>query len=178
MKKVQVHGKTFSELIPAKDISRRIEEIADEINRDYSGKEVIFIGILNGSFVFAASLFLKINLDARISFVKLASYQGTASSGSVKQLIGCNENIKDKDVIVVEDIVETGTTLESIIDELKTREAGSVKVATLLLKADAYKKDIKLDYVGFEIPNNYVIGYGLDYEGYGRNYPSVYKMVE
>ncbi|MBP8960178.1 MAG: hypoxanthine phosphoribosyltransferase [Bacteroidales bacterium] len=178
MKKVEVHGKIFSELIPAKDISRRIEEIAGEINRDYRGKDVIFIGILNGSFVFAASLFLKISLDAKISFVKLASYQGTASSGSVKQLIGCNENIKGMDVIVVEDIVETGATLENILDELKTREVGSVKVATLLVKPDAFKKNIKLDYVGFEIPNNYVIGYGLDYEGYGRNYPSIYKMVE
>ncbi|MGQ9619819.1 MAG: hypoxanthine phosphoribosyltransferase [Bacteroidales bacterium] len=178
MKKISVLGKEFTELIPAEDIERRISEMAAEINRDYRGKDVIFLGILNGAFLFAASLFKKITLNARISFVKLASYEGTSSSGSIKELIGWNEDIKEKDVIVLEDIVDTGATLERIIDEIKIRKAGSIKVATLLLKSEAYKNKIPVDYVGFRIPNSYVIGYGLDYEGYARNLPSVYSMVE
>ena len=178
MKKVKVQGKEFTELVAAEDIEKRIEEMAAEINRDYRGENVIFLGILNGAFLFAASLFKKITLDAMISFVKLASYEGTSSSGFIKELIGWNEDIKGKNIIIIEDIVDTGATLERIIDEVKIRKAGSVKVATLLFKPEAYKKSIPLDYVGFRIPNNYVIGYGLDYEGYGRNLPSVYKMVE
>ncbi|HOK27076.1 MAG TPA: hypoxanthine phosphoribosyltransferase [Bacteroidales bacterium] len=178
MKKINILGKEFIELIPAGAIEKRIEEMAGEINRDYRGKEVIFIGILNGAFLFAASLFKKITLDAHITFVKLASYRGTRSSGEVKELIGWNEDISGKDVIVLEDIVDTGVTLERVIDEIKIRKAGSVKVATLLLKPEACKKDVQVDYVGFKIPNKYVVGYGLDYEGYARNLPSIYKMVE
>jgi len=178
MEKIYILGKEFTRLIPADEIEKRIEEMAGEINRDYRGREVIFIGILNGAFLFAASLFKKITLDAHITFVKLASYKGTRSSGLVKELIGWNEDISGKDVIVLEDIVDTGATLERVLDEIKIRKACSVKVATLLLKPEACKKDIPVDYVGFKIPNNYVVGYGLDYEGYARNLPAIYKMVE
>ncbi len=178
MKKITIRGKDFTELICSEDIEKRISEMAEEINRDYKGKEVIFLGILNGAFLFAAGLFKKINLEARISFVKLASYQGTDSTGTVKELIGWNEDITGKDIVVIEDIVDTGTTLERIIDEVRIRKAGSVRIAALLFKSDAYKKGIPLDYVGFKIPNSYVVGYGLDYEGYGRNLPSVYKMID
>jgi hypoxanthine phosphoribosyltransferase len=152
--------------------------MADEINRDFAGREVVFLGILNGAFLFAADLFKRINLKARISFVKLASYEGTKSSGSVKELIGWNEDIKDKQIIVIEDIVDTGYTLERIVGELSIRNVAGIKIATLLFKPEAYKKKIPVDYIGFEIPNDFVVGYGLDYDGYGRNLPSVYTLIK
>ncbi|NMC42073.1 MAG: hypoxanthine phosphoribosyltransferase [Bacteroidales bacterium] len=178
MKKTEILGKKFEEIIPSSEIDERIRDLASEINRDYAGREVIFIGILNGAFLFAADLFRNITLKARITFVKLASYEGTSTTGTVKELIGWNEDIRGADVIVVEDIVDTGTTLERIVDELKIRKVASVRIATLLLKPDTCKKVIDVDYVGFRIPNDYVIGFGLDYEGYARNLPSVYKMIQ
>jgi hypoxanthine phosphoribosyltransferase len=132
---------------------------------------------LNGAFLFAADLFKRIDLKARISFVKLASYEGTSSSGSIKELIGWNEDIRNKCIIVVEDIVDTGNTLERIVDELVIRKASGIKIVTLLLKPDAYKKDIPIDYIGFKIPNDFVIGYGLDIDGYARNLPSIYTLI-
>jgi hypoxanthine phosphoribosyltransferase len=178
MKETVLLDKKFHEMISGKVISKRVDELAEMINRDFAGKEVVFLGILNGAFLFAADLFKRINLKARISFVKLASYEGTRSSGSVKELIGWNEDIKNTQVIVIEDIVDTGNTLERIVDELKVRKVASIKVATLLLKPKAYTKKIPIDYVGFEIPNDFVVGYGLDYDGYGRNLPSVYTLVK
>jgi hypoxanthine phosphoribosyltransferase len=177
MKEIIVLGKKFKELIPEKDINERIKKLASQINKDFAGKEVVFLGILNGAFLFAADLFKKIDLKARISFVKLASYEGTQSSGTIKELIGWNEDIKNKNIIIIEDIVDTGNTLERIVDELVIRKVSGIKVATLLLKPKAYTKDIPINYIGFEIPNDFVIGYGLDYDGYARNLPSIYTLV-
>jgi hypoxanthine phosphoribosyltransferase len=177
MKEIRVLDKKFRELIPEKEISERIMELADKINKDFAGQEVVFLGILNGAFLFAADLFKRIDLKARISFVKLASYEGTSSSGTIKELIGWNEDIKNKIIIVLEDIVDTGNTLERIVDELVIRKASGIKIATLLLKPEAYKKDIPIDYVGFCIPNDFVVGCGLDYDGYGRNLPSIYTLM-
>jgi hypoxanthine phosphoribosyltransferase len=177
MKEIRVLDKLFKEYISEKEISERINVLAEKINKDFAGKEVVFLGILNGAFLFAADLFKRIDLKARISFVKLASYEGTKSSGSIKELIGWNEDIKNKDIIIIEDIVDTGNTLERIVGELVIRKASVIKIATLLLKPEAYTKDIPIDYVGFEIQNNFVIGYGLDYDGYGRNLPSIYTLV-
>jgi hypoxanthine phosphoribosyltransferase len=177
MKETVILDKKFREMIPGDQINKRIEEMGKEINRDFKGKEVVFLGILNGAFLFAAELIKNIDLKARISFVKLASYEGTKSSGSIKELIGWNEDIKGKEIIVLEDIVDTGHTLERIIGELTIRKAGAIKIATLLFKPKAYTKNIPLDYIGFKIPNDFVVGYGLDYDGYGRNLPSVYTMV-
>jgi hypoxanthine phosphoribosyltransferase len=176
MKEIRVLDKKFREFIPERDIKKRIVKIADEINKVFAGKEVFFLGILNGAFLFAADLIRNIDLKARISFVKLASYEGTDSSGRIKELIGWNEDIRNKYVIVIEDIVDTGNTLERIVDELVIRKPSEIKIATLLLKPDAYKKDITIDYIGFKIPNDFVIGYGLDYNGYGRNLPSIYML--
>lgn len=178
MKEVKVLDKMFRELISRQEIEKRVDELAGQINRDMERREVVFLGILNGAFLFAAELFKRINLEARISFVKLASYEGTNSSGTVKELIGWNEDIRGKQVIIIEDIVDTGNTLERILDELLIRKVAGVMVATLLLKPDAYKKDIPLDYVGFRIPNDFVIGFGLDYDGYGRNLPSIYTLIK
>jgi hypoxanthine phosphoribosyltransferase len=177
MKEIMVLGKKFKEFIPEKDIKERIEKLASQINKDFAGKEVVFLGILNGAFLFAADLFKKIDLKARISFVKLASYEGTQSSGTIKELIGWNEDIKNKNIIIIEDIVDTGNTLERIVDELVIRKVSGIKIATLLFKPKAYTKDIPINYIGFEIPNDFVIGYGLDYEGYARNLPSIYALI-
>ena len=178
MREVVVLDKRFREMITGEQINERIGELAARINNDFNDNDVVFLGILNGAFLFAAELFIKINLKAQISFVKLASYEGTSSSGKIKELIGWNEDIRDKNVIIIEDIVDTGNTLERIVDELVIRKVAGIKVATLLLKPDAYTKNIPIDYIGFEIPNDFVVGFGLDYDGYGRNLSSIYTLIK
>jgi hypoxanthine phosphoribosyltransferase len=178
MRETKIHDKTFREMLTEEVIANRIKELALQINTELSGKDVVFIGILNGAFLFAADLFRHIDFPARISFVKLASYKGTTSSGVIKELIGWNEDIKNKTIVVIEDIVDTGNTLERIVGELVIRNAAEIKIAALLYKPDAYNKDISLDYIGFEIPNDFVVGFGLDYDGLGRNLPSVYTLVQ
>jgi hypoxanthine phosphoribosyltransferase len=177
MKEIRILDKKFRELITEKALQDRIKELACQVNNDLAGKEVIFLGILNGAFIFAADLFRQIDLQTRISFLKLASYEGTNSSGSIKELIGLNEDIKNKTIVILEDIVDSGNTLELVVNELITREVSEVLIVVMLFKSGAYKKDIPLDYVGFEIPNDFVVGYGLDYNGYGRNLSSVYTLV-
>ena len=176
MKEIRVLDKEFDLFISASAISSRIDEIANELNRDFAGKKPLFIGILNGSFMFASDLFKRLRIDAQITFLKLASYQGTTTTGTVKQLIGLNQDLKGQEVIILEDIVDTGITLENIIRQLNGYQPASVKVITLLYKPDAYTRDIKLDYIGFSIPNDFIVGYGLDYDGYGRNYEDIYKL--
>jgi hypoxanthine phosphoribosyltransferase len=178
MRETKIHDKTFREMLTEEVIAKRIKELALQINTELSGRDVVFIGILNGAFLFAADLFRHIDFPARISFVKLASYKGTSSSGTIKELIGWNEDIKNKTIVVIEDIVDTGNTLERIVGELVIRNAAEIKIAALLYKPDAYNKDISLDYIGFEIPNDFVVGFGLDYDGLGRNLPSVYTLVQ
>jgi len=164
-------------MIAGEAIQKMVEELAALINNDLRKKDVVFLGILNGAFLFAADLFKRIEFPARMSFVKLASYEGTRSSGTIKELIGWNEDIKDKTVVVVEDIVDTGITLERIMAELVMRKAAEIKIVTAFFKPGAYKGKIAIDYVGFEIPNNFVVGYGLDYDGYGRNLSSIYVLT-
>ncbi len=177
MKEIRILDKNFREFITEKAIQERVDEIVRQMNTDLVGKDVVFLGILNGAFLFAADLFRRIELQVRISFVKLASYEGTSSSGTIKELIGWNEDIRNKTIVVIEDIVDTGNTLERIVDELIIRKVSEVKIATMLYKPQAYTKSIPLDYIGFEIPNDFVVGYGLDYDGYGRNLPSVYTLI-
>jgi hypoxanthine phosphoribosyltransferase len=178
MNEISIHDKKFREFLTEKVLQQRIGELSLQLNKDLAGKEVVFLGILNGAFLFAADLFRRIDFPARISFIKLASYEGTSSSGSIKELIGWNEDIKNKTIVVIEDIVDTGNTLERILGELVIRKAAEVRIATLLFKPAAYTKDIPLDYIGFEIPNDFVVGFGLDYDGFGRNLPSVYTLVQ
>jgi hypoxanthine phosphoribosyltransferase len=177
MRETRINGKIFREMITEEVIADRIKELALQINNELSGKDVVFVGILNGAFLFAADLFRRISFPARISFVKLASYKGTSSSGTIKELIGWNEDLKNKTIVVIEDIVDTGNTLERIVEELEMRKASEIKIAALLYKPEAYNKKITLDYIGFEIPNDFVVGFGLDYDGLGRNLPSVYTLV-
>ena len=177
MKEVQILDKKFREFIPEKKIQEKINELAVQINKDFSGKEVVFIGVLNGAFMFASDLFKKIDLKAQITFIKLASYTGTSSTGAIKELIGWNEDLRNKSVIILEDIVDTGATLEHTINNLIIRNVREIRVAALLFKPESFNKQTHIDYIGFEIPNDFVVGFGLDYNGFGRNLPSVYKIV-
>lgn len=178
MNEIKVLDREFSIYITEDELQNRITALAEKINEDMRGRDVLFFGILNGVFLFAADIFRQITLNAQISFIKLASYDGTTSTGKIKELIGWNEDITGKTVVVLEDIVDTGYTLERVIGELKLRKAGDIKTCTLLFKPDAYLKDIPIDYIGFEIPNSFVVGYGLDYAGYGRNLRAIYKLTK
>ena len=178
MKQVKIHDKTFKLFIPYERIRASVEKMAEAMNRDLSGKNPLFVCILNGSFMFAAELYKRIELvETEISFVKLASYTGDATSGEVKQLIGLNEKIEGRTVVVLEDIVDSGITIEHIQEQLQHLNPKEVLIATLLLKPDALKKKITLDYVGMEIPNDFIVGYGLDYDGYGRNLIDIYSVI-
>lgn len=176
MKTIQILDKEFKTYMKASKIEAGIVKMAKQLDQDLKYKDPIFLGILNGSFMFASDLFKHLTIDCQITFLKLASYQGTTSTGSVKRLIGLNEDLKDKTVVILEDIVDTGVTLENIIRQLKGYEPAEIKVATLTYKPTAYTKDIPIDYVGFEIPNDFVVGYGLDYDGYGRNLKDLYVI--
>jgi hypoxanthine phosphoribosyltransferase len=178
MNEITLNGRSFRKYIDEQRIAEAIEGLAERINHDLAGDdEVVFVGILNGAFLFAADLFRRITLNARITFLKLASYEGTASSGSIRDLIGWNEDVQGKTVVVVEDIVDTGNTLELVVGGLKVRKAGKILVSTLLFKPAAYTGKSKPDYVGFEIPNDFVVGFGLDFDGYGRNLPAIYTII-
>ena len=178
MERVKILDKEFGISITKEQIHQAVSGLANRMNKDFEGREVIFIGILNGSFMFASDLFKQINLNCRITFLKVASYQGTISTGTVKSLIGINENIKGLSVVVLEDIIDTGETLENIISQLKGYEPAEIKIATFLYKPKAFTKSYKIDYVGMEIPNDFIVGYGLDYDGYGRNLPEIYTLVK
>lgn len=178
MKKIQLLDKTFSLSIPASEIKRALWKMAENINQDLKDKNPLMVCILNGSFMFSADLLKLIDIPCQITFVKLASYEGMGSTGKVKELIGFNEDIKDRTIVLLEDIVDTGVTLENCIHQLANMGTKEVKVASLLFKPEAYKKSHKIDYVGLEIPNEFIVGYGLDYDGYGRNLPDIYTLAE
>jgi hypoxanthine phosphoribosyltransferase len=177
MARKKIQDRHFEVYITNAEIRQVISDMAERINRDMAGKDVIFLGILNGAFMFASDLFREITLDCQITFLKLASYAGTSSTGTVKRLIGINEDIYRKTVVILEDIVDTGVTLDNIIKQLRGYEPAEIKVATMLFKPSSYTKNLKLDYVGIEIPNDFVLGYGLDYQGYGRNLADLYRVV-
>ena len=178
MKKIKVLDKEFEITLSSETIQKRIGELAVELSRDYEGRKPVFLGILNGSFMFASDLFKLISIDAQITFLKLASYQGTVTTGSVKQLIGLNQDIIGQEIVIIEDIVDTGITLENIMRQLSGYQPKSIKIVTLLYKPDSYQKDINVDYIGFSIPNEFIVGYGLDYNGFGRNYEDIYTLIK
>jgi hypoxanthine phosphoribosyltransferase len=176
MQTVTLHDKSFELFISEQTIHEAITLLAQKINHDYVGKNPLFLGILNGSFLFAADLFRQIKGNAEISFLKMASYEGTATTGKINELIGLNEDISNRHVIVIEDIVDTGITLEKIISDLQKKQAASIAIATLLFKPAAYQKTIPVNYVGLEVGNDFLVGYGLDYDGLGRNLKEIYKL--
>ena len=175
---VKIKDKTFKTSIPEVEIQQRVKEVADHINRDMADKNPLLLAVLNGSFMFAADLLKNITIPCEISFVKLASYQGTQSTGEVKEVIGINEDLAGRTVIIVEDIVESGLTIQRMLDSLGTRNPDSIDVCTLLLKPDRLKVDLDIKYVAFSIPNDFILGYGLDYDQQGRNLRDIYTLME
>jgi hypoxanthine phosphoribosyltransferase len=177
MSVIKVHDKSFETYLSEEKIQRRVAEIAHEINKDYKGRKPFFICILNGSFMFASDLFKHLDVEAELSFIKLASYKGMKSSGKVVTSIGLEQDIFGKEIIIVEDIVDTGKTLHNFLPQLLHQQPSSLKIATLLHKPEATEYPLTLDYVGFDIPNKFVVGYGLDYDGLGRNLKEIYQLV-
>ena len=176
MKTVTLHTKTFEVFIPETEISAIVHSIANAINNT-GMKDPLFIAVMNGAFLFAADVMRKITIpNAEISFIKLSSYSGTETTGTVNQLIGISDDISGRNIIILEDIVDTGITLEKIISLLEKENVADIKIATLLFKPKAYTKDISIDYIGKSIANDFVVGYGLDYDEIGRNLPHIYKL--
>ncbi len=175
---VQVHDLYFKPFISETEIRNKVIAIGKQLAEDYRGKCPLFINVLNGSFVFAADLVRASDLTCEVSFIKISSYEGISSSGKMQTLIGLTENIKDRDIIILEDIVDSGRTLHHFLQQLQEQDPASIRIVALLVKPDAAEFTIPLDYVGFEIPNAFVIGYGLDYNGRGRNLRGIYQLTE
>lgn len=175
---VKVKGKTFKTFIPEEEIQQRIKAVAEKINKDMAGKTPLFLAVLNGSFVFAADLMRYITIPCEISFVKLASYQGTVSTGEIKEVIGINEDLEGRTVIILEDIVDTGFTMKRMLETLGTRGPESLHICTLLLKPGKLQVPLNIEYAAIEIPNDFIVGYGLDYDQQGRNLRDIYTLVE
>lgn len=178
MSVIQVHDKKFTPYLTVSQIDEQVKRLGAEMNRDYAGKRPLFIAILNGSFMFASDLFKELTIEAEICFIKLASYKGTRSTGHVITSIGLDESLKDRHVVIVEDIVDTGKTLSEFLPQLISQGPASLKVAALLHKPDALVHPLQLDYVGFNVPNKFLLGFGLDYDGLGRNLKEIYQLTE
>lgn len=178
MDTIQIKDKQFTVSIKEEAILREVTRVAEEISRDLAGKNPLLLGVLNGSFMFAADLMKRLTIPCEISFVKLASYQGVTSTGVIKEVIGLNEDIADRTVVIVEDIVDTGLTMQRLIETLGTRGPKEIHIATLLVKPDKLKVDLNIEYAAMHIPNEFIVGYGLDYDGFGRNYRDIYTVVE
>lgn len=174
---LKVHDKTFETYLSEDTIQKRVQELAAAINKDYEGKRPMFVAILNGSFMFASDLFKHLTIEAELCFIKLASYKGLKSTGNVVTSIGLEDDIFNKEIIIVEDIVDTGKTLHNFLPKLHHQQPKSLKIVTLLHKSEATTFPLKLDYIGFDIPNKFVVGYGLDYDGLGRNLKEIYQLV-
>ena len=176
MARIKLKDKIFETSIPEAEILKRIKVVADKINKDMEGKNPLLLAVLNGSFVFAADLMRMLTIPCEISFVKLASYQGTTSTGVIKEVFGINEDLNGRTVIIVEDIVESGLTMKRMIETLGTRNPESIHICTLLLKPDRLTVPINVEYAVMEIPNDFIVGYGLDYDQQGRNLRDIYTL--
>jgi hypoxanthine phosphoribosyltransferase len=178
MTTIQIKDKKFSLSIPEAEILKAVREVGEAINRDLAHKNPLFICVLNGAFMFAGDLMKTVSVPCEITFIKLSSYDGLYTTGSVKEIIGLNESVVGRTVVVVEDIVDTGLTMERILDSLYAKGATEIRIATFLQKPDALQRDITVDYVAMKIPNDFIVGYGLDYDGYGRNMKDIYTVVD
>ena len=178
MSRVTIKDKTFETSIPEAEILKKVKQVADRINKDFEGKTPLFLAVLNGSFMYAADLMKYINIPCEISFVKLASYQGTTSTGTIKEVIGLNEDIRGREVIIVEDIVDTGATMKRMLETLGTHEPAGLHICTLLLKPGKLTVPLDIEYAAIEIPNDFIVGYGLDYDQEGRNLRDIYTLVK
>ncbi|MBO7637645.1 MAG: hypoxanthine phosphoribosyltransferase [Treponema sp.] len=178
MSVVTINGKEFRTSIPEDEILKCVKAVAERINHDMAGKNPLFLAVLNGSFVFAADLLREITIPCEISFVKLASYEGTTSTGKITEVIGINENLTGRTIIIVEDIVDTGLTMKRMIETLGTRNPESVHICTLLLKPENLQVDLDVEYAAMKIPNDFIVGYGLDFDQQGRNLRDIYTIVD
>ena len=178
MNRITIKDKTFKVSMSEAQIKARVQELAQEISRDMEGKNPLLLGVLNGAFIFAADLMREMTIPCEISFVKLASYQGTTSTGTIHEVLGINEDLSGRHVIIVEDIVESGLTIKRMVEQLGTRGPASVSICTLFFKPERLKEDLHLDYVAFRIPNDFILGYGLDYDQQGRGLKDLYTLVE
>ncbi len=176
MKEVRILDKDFELFIDANTIQESIKRLAVDMNKELEGKDPVFIAILNGSFMFAGDLMKHVTIPCEITFVRIASYQGMSSTNDIREVLGLKEDIKDRTIVIVEDIVDTGNTIEALINQFKKHEPKEIKIATLLFKPKALVRDVKPDYVAIEIPNDFIVGYGLDYDGFGRNLQDIYKI--
>ena len=177
MKKIHVRDREFTVSIPEAAIMQRVTQVAEQINNDLKDENPLFLAVLNGSFMFAADLLRGISIPCEISFVRMASYEGTSSTGKVKDLLGLNEDISGRSIVVVEDIIDSGLTMKHLLQTLQQKGPKQVKVASLLVKPGNLKVDLDIPYCCFEIPNEFIVGYGLDYDGYGRNLRDIYTVV-
>lgn len=168
--------KNFEVYLSRSEVKKRIHQLGEQITRDFQNKEVVVLGVLNGSFVFMADLCREINLPLICTFIKLSSYDGTTTTGQVRSILGLDSDLKGKNVIIVEDIVDTGISMEYLLKTISDHHPESIAIATLLFKPEAFRFKYAIDYVGFEIPNKFVVGYGLDYDGLGRNLPDIYQL--
>jgi len=175
---IRVHDKTFKPYLTAAELEQGIKRVAAEINRDYAGKHPLFIAILNGSFMFASDLFKELTIDAELSFIKLASYKGMKSTGHIVTAIGLDTDLFGRDVVIIEDIVDTGKTLSAFLPQLEHQQPASLKIAVLLHKPEATLYPIRIDYLGFSVPDIFLLGYGLDYDGLGRNLKEIYQLSQ
>ena len=178
MDSIKIKDKSFRVSIPEAEIKTRVKALAEQMSKDLEGKNPIFLAVLNGAFIFAADLMREMTIPCEISFVKLASYQGTTSTGKVKEVFGINEDLSGRTVVIVEDIVESGQTMKQMIESLGTRNPASVQICTLFFKPEKLKEELTLDYVAFRSPDDFILGYGLDYDGLGRELKDVYTIVE
>ncbi len=175
---IKIHDKVFVKTITNEEINREIKRLANAINNDYAGKRPLLLGVLNGSFMFVADLMKNLNIECEISFVKLSSYQGTTTTGVIREVIGLSESIAGRDVIILEDIVDTGITMQRMLETLGTRNPASLAIASLFVKPARLQVSVDVKYSAFTIPDRFIVGYGLDYDGLGRNLPDVYDVVE
>ncbi len=176
MKSIKIKDKEFDLFIEEEKISESIQRIADKMNVELDGKDPVFLAILNGAFMFAGELMKKVTIPSEITFVRLASYRGTSSTEQVQEVLGLNESIEGRTVVIVEDIVDTGNTMVALMKQLNELNPKEIKIATLLFKPEALKNPLNLDYVALRIPSDFIVGYGLDYDGYGRNLSDIYKL--
>lgn len=175
---IHLHDKTFVPFISSEELNFAIKNLAKQMDDDFFDEVPVFVGVLNGSFMVLSDLMKEYRGMCEVSFVKMASYEGTQTTNQVKQLIGLNQDLEGRTVVIVEDIIDTGNTIEELKAIFKDKKVKHLRIATLFLKPDAYKKEIKIDYVGIRIPNKFIVGYGLDYDGLGRNLPDVYQLAE
>lgn len=175
---IKIEDKSFNVFLSKEEIQSLVMELATRINKDYRGKDPLLVSVLNGSFIFSADLIRQLDFDPQLSFTKLASYQGSSSTGRVNELIGLNQKIEGRHIIILEDIVDTGNTLEKLVGILSEQKAASIETVALLFKSEVYKKDIPVKYYGMDIPNKFVVGYGLDYNERGRSLEEIYQIAE